>query len=139
MLPEKLHNGTASRFARLTGSGIGERLQLTEQDMTGRGYAISCMVAARHTMRTNPMTTQRDAKDMWRPRARNPCAKGAGGRQGGDSSGGGGIRPFGCFKRKQEGHIAKDRNALVAVKGATPLEVVASGPSAASSASRRAT
>ncbi|KAH6944570.1 hypothetical protein HPB50_004093 [Hyalomma asiaticum] len=35
--------------------------------------------------------------------------------------------------------VIASTQALVAVKGATPLEVVASGPSAASSASRRAT
>ncbi|KAH6944565.1 hypothetical protein HPB50_004088 [Hyalomma asiaticum] len=192
MLPEKLDYRTARRFSRQTGSGIGDRLRRTEQGMTGRGYAISCMVATRHTIRPNPMATQRDAKDMWRPRARNPCAKeasvrsgnrsregglphdesvrwaerwwvqeadfnsrskasgrgggyaiscmvatsrkirdhihgnttradtyeclmqkthgGARGGRGGDSSGRGGDRPLGCFKCKQEGHIAKDCN-----------------------------
>ncbi|KAH6944566.1 hypothetical protein HPB50_004089 [Hyalomma asiaticum] len=89
MLPENLVYRTARGFSSHTGSGIGERLRLTEQGMTGRGYAISCMVATRRTIRPNPMATQRDPKGMWRPRARNPWAKEASVRSGNRSRGGG--------------------------------------------------
>ncbi|KAH6944568.1 hypothetical protein HPB50_004091 [Hyalomma asiaticum] len=92
--------------ARRVGGRTGDRLQLTEQGLTGRGYALSCTVANKRTIRDKTHGNTTEATDMWRPHATNPYVQEASVRSGNRSSEGG--LPHGESVRRAERWLVQE-------------------------------